>query len=320
MYYVKVHGDSSTIALLGLGLCKRNKQPNTITLSYVPTNLPNTPIICALLQGKVDLAWTLLRPDWNTNAWSTLIDVTTQKRPANVKHITMLMNPKSWMGSAWTPEWTWCLRAAATILSSSILEQQSEDSQIYDRVLSEYSSHTHLTMRNRRIYEIPHSCLYWFTQRGALLVNETTESELQMNLEDTLVGSKYWSSLLPIGYDLAREEFFYKHFPDDIPDEWSTADRLKSHGIGCVPTGTAVNHNIMFNRCLIRWISNIPCRHIWRGIELAIEEFTQRWEVYRPNTMETGIHEAYEQIDVDSWINEMESWSLVSKKRRFVEV
>ena len=317
LYHIKHRGDISALCLLGLGLCKAKKQPNTITLLTLPEGLPNTPIIRALVQGKTDLAWMLLRPDWNTTSWTTLESLIKVKHPSALKYIGMLQNPKPWMDIAYTPEWTWCLRSIATILACSPKPLNIyEEPKSYDRVISNYICHTGFSMRHRRVYEIPLESLYWHTKRGSLTVDKTTENELQIDLEDSLAGSKYWDGALPVGYDLEREEFYYVHFPDDIPDEWSAENRKKSHGHGVVPVGV-VNHNVMFNRCLIRWFNKLPCNYLWRGFEIAIEEFTHRWEVYRPQTLETGIHEAYEQIDVDSWLHEMESWSLNSKKRQF---
>jgi hypothetical protein len=318
LYHVKNRGDISALCLLGRGLCRAKKQPNTITLLTLPEGLPNTPIIRALIQGKTDLAWMLLRPDWTTTSWANLKTVIQQKNPQTTKYLDMLSNPKTWMGLAYTPEWTWCLRSIATVLACSLVPfTVHDDTQNFDRVMSDYICHTGFSMRHRRVYEVPNECLYWHTKRGALSINETTVNELQLNLEDSLAGSKYWDEYLPIGYDIEREEFFYLHFPDDIPDEWSAETKKKSHGHGPVPVG-AVNHNIVFNRCLIRWFNKLPCIHLWRGFEIAIEEFTQRWEVYRPQSLETGIHEAYEEIDVDSWLHEMESWSLNSKRPQFV--
>lgn len=317
LYHVKNRGDISSLCLLGLGLCTPKKQPNNITLLTLPEGLPNTPIVRALVQGKADLAWMLLRPDWNTSSWDNLKAVLQHKHYSALKYLDMLSNPKAWMGNAYSPEYTWCLRSIATVLTCSPVPLTIyNEPASFDRVLSEYICHTGFTMRHRRLYEVPNACLYWHTKRGSLTVHETTQNELQMNLEDSLAGSKYWDEYLPIGYDLEREEFFYVHFPDDIPDEWSNETKKKSHGCGPVPCGK-VNHNIIFNRCLIRWFNGIPCKQLWRGFEIAIEEFTHRWEVYRPHTLETGIHEAYEQIDVDSWLHEMESWSLSSKKKQF---
>ena len=317
-YHVRYNGDGSTLSLLGVGLCKRKKQPNMITLSSLPEGLPDTPIVRALVQGKVYLAWTLLRPDWNTTAWPTLMTVAKVKHHKHIKHLEMLMDSKSWMGPHAKHEYTWCLRALATILVSNTIAYTFRDEpQVFDRVLADYTPHTNLSMRKRRHYDVPYGSLYWFTKRGSIKVNETTETELMINLEDNLLGSKYWTHYLPIGYDLGREEFFYTHFPDDIPDEWSTASRMKSHGYGGVPTGD-VNHGVMFNNCLIRWFGSVPCKSVWRGFEIALEEFSQRWSVHRPDTLEKGIHQAYEEIDVDTWIHEMETWSLTTKKRRFV--
>lgn len=321
LYNVKLRGDSSTLALLALGLCSYKKEPNTTTLSSVPVGLPNTPVIRALVQGKVDLAWMLLRPDWTKTSWTTLMNVCSIKHPKYMNYIKMLMNPVSWMGDTYTNEYTWHLRALATILTCTTgTLDLHEDVSAYTKILDEHHPHTNLSMRNRRLYEIPYGCLYWFTARGAKRVDETTEYELMIDLEDTLVGSKYWTPYLPIGYDFERENFFHTHFPDDIPDEWSTASRMKSHGYGGVPTGNNINHSVMFNRCLIRWFGLIPCRYIWRGLEIAVEEFTQRWNRCIPKTLEAGIYQAYEEADIELWIHEMDSWSLTSKKRRFVSV
>lgn len=321
LYNVKLRGDTSSLALLGVGLCAHKKEPNTTTLQTIPSSLPNTPIVRALVQGKLDLAWTLLRPNWNTTAWPTLADVNNVKHPLYKNYLEMLMKPECWMGAAYTPEYLWPLRALATILicsTNTLSLDLNESPSTYSRILDDYTPHTNLSMRNRRLYEIPYGCLYWFTKRGSLCVNQTTQSELMIDFEDTLVGSKYWTRYLPIGYDYEREEFFHTHFPDDIPDEWSTASRMKSHGYGGVPTGNNINHSVMFNRCLLRWFGSIPCRYIWRGLEIAVEEYTQRWNGATPENLERGIHEAYETADIDSWIHEMDSWSLSSKKRRFV--
>ena len=319
MYNVKYAGDTSVLSLLGLGLCYGKKQPNTITLIKVPEPLPNVPVVRALLQGKVDLAWSILRPEWSKNPWELLRNILSVKNKHTLPYFDEVATAEKWMRSLWTPNLLWCFRAVATVLvattgSLTIMDEYNS----YNHILESYARHTNLSMRKRRLYEVPYECLYWLTTRGWNRVNETTESEIQLNLEDSLKGSKYWSSLLPIGYDLSREEFFYKHFQDDIPDEWSTLARLKSHGYGSVPVGNKICHSTILNRCLVRWFSHIPSKSVWRGFEIALEEFTQRWRYKAPSSLEDGIHEAYEEKDVDSWINEMESWSLNPKKPRFV--
>jgi hypothetical protein len=105
--------------------------------------------------------------------------------------------------------------------------------------------------RARRVYKIPVECLYWITARGReLSVYDTTEKEIMGSLEKpgALWGSEYWDEVaveldeergwLAVKEDAAvREAFYDTHFPDDIPDEWSKAERAKSHGSGVLQRG-----------------------------------------------------------------------------------
>jgi len=54
-------------------------------------------------------------------------------------------------------------------------------------------------------------------------------------------GCGFWADVLATYADEkgwvteeAQEAFYEFAFPDDIPDEWSKADQLKSHGSGCL--------------------------------------------------------------------------------------
>jgi hypothetical protein len=319
MYHVKNVGDTSVLSLLGLGLCEHTKEPNVLVPIEIPGTLPKTPIISSLIQGKVDLAWTLLRPEWSNNAWESIQAVVAVKHPKQAEYLNIIMNAEKWMGSVWDVKYTWCLRAMATLLASSnsdltlFVERDN-----FDHIMSMYNKHTDLTMRSRRICTIPRQCLYWFTKRGRLLVNQSNEEELQINLEDALTGSKYWSKFLPIGYDMEREEFYSRHFPDDIPDEWSKESRAVSHGYGSTPVGDKINHSNLLNGCLVKWFGNIPSKYVWRGFEIALEVFVNKWRYGKPPSIEIGIHRAYEEKSIESFITEMSSWSLNPKRRKFV--
>lgn len=99
-----------------------------------------------------------------------------------------------------------------------------------------------------RSLAIPRICLYGITARGRMRQTESTAGALR-DIEPSLVGP-YWDSVLGVykrtadGHiiwpsDAALEAFYAKHFPDDIPDEWSLADQEKSHGAGVLgPTET----------------------------------------------------------------------------------
>ncbi len=99
-----------------------------------------------------------------------------------------------------------------------------------------------LGRRARRIYTIPSSALYAMAARGAQPVTETTTDELR-NAHNTFHLSPYWSAICPqtlrCDEDYIWENFLNKVFlQDDIPEEWSKTDQLKSHGpgLGAKPT------------------------------------------------------------------------------------
>lgn len=114
----------------------------------------------------------------------------------------------------------------------------------------------------RRVYSVPPQAL-WLTARGRETVYKSNEGELRGSLErpGRLWGSVYWDEVADSlgGWeairsdDLVREDFYDLHFPDDIPDEWSSADRGKSHGNGVLQPGQEPS----FGRFLA-WFSAYP--------------------------------------------------------------
>ena len=101
----------------------------------------------------------------------------------------------------------------------------------------------HKGPREARQYIIPSICLYGITERGRMKQSESTLNRLR-SIEDNLTGP-YWNTMLRevkakresnnkitwVSED-SMEEFYEKHFSDDIPDEWPLTDQLKSHGPG----------------------------------------------------------------------------------------
>jgi hypothetical protein len=318
-FHAKSRGDSSTLALLGMGLMNQSEEPNTITLMNFPQGLEDTPLARALLQGKSDLAWSLLRPLWKTGAWEILTQVLTYKHPHCADLFSLLKTSENWMQSAWIPEWEWCIRAfaCATVCSHAIVILSEEAPPSLD-LSSERLNYMDLPMRRRRLYQIPLDCLYWMTRRGSLRVNQSNETELTGMLEDGFVGSRFWHTKMPVD-DESRETFYQTYFPNDIPDEWSRESRLMSHGQGVLPVGDSIDHSIIISRCLARWFASIPCKTSWRGLEKGLAEFQRRWSVKLPPTLQWGIHEAYSNEALpDEWVLQMASWSLEAKKREFV--
>lgn len=100
--------------------------------------------------------------------------------------------------------------------------------------------------RKARIYEIPTEALTPTTTRGSLSTRYTNIGELRDPVPSLFEGCAWWRARLEaVGAaqdeetgavvfpsDSVLEEFYAIHFPDDIPDEWSMEDQLKSHGRG----------------------------------------------------------------------------------------
>lgn len=100
--------------------------------------------------------------------------------------------------------------------------------------------------RKARIYEIPTEALTPTTTRGSLAVRYTNIGELRDPVPSLFEGCAWWRARLEeagatqdeetgavvFQSDDALEAFYAAHFPDDIPDEWSLEDQLKSHGRG----------------------------------------------------------------------------------------
>ena len=103
--------------------------------------------------------------------------------------------------------------------------------------------------RSRREFAIPREALLCVTERGRMRSKEGTLGTLYRIHErlEAGEGCGFWTDVLATymnekGFGVephwvteeAEEAFYEFAFPDDIPDEWSKADQLKSHGPGCL--------------------------------------------------------------------------------------
>jgi hypothetical protein len=95
------------------------------------------------------------------------------------------------------------------------------------------------SLRKRRVYRIRSEALLYLTDRSSQERIISSEQDIQDNLLQTLLESPYWIDILD-GYmkngkwksDSYLEMFYETYFIGDIPDEWSSQDREKSHGRG----------------------------------------------------------------------------------------
>jgi hypothetical protein len=162
--------------------------------------------------------------------------------------------------------------------------------------------------RARRELSVPIQCLYWLTARGRdISVYDTTEKELMGSLErpGKLWGSGYWDEAAEAvgGWeavrndDEAREAFYDREFPDDIPDEWSRADYAKSHGGGVLQRGGKATAAEWARR----WFSQLRSAVIWNGVATGLEELKRVDAATAPPGVPAALWEALEPVDAASW-------------------
>jgi hypothetical protein len=93
--------------------------------------------------------------------------------------------------------------------------------------------------RKRRFFSISVCDLYGMCLRGCMTMNEDTESSLLM-AHKTYYTSNIWKNEPGPTHAYSDDDMIVERwetlieriFPDDIPDEWSKEERLKSHGPG----------------------------------------------------------------------------------------
>lgn len=138
--------------------------------------------------------------------------------------------------------------------------------------------------RQRRALVIPIDCLYWVTARGREgSVYDSNEKELlrwRFARPQALWGSGYWDTVAEEfgGWEAiaegaeAQEAFYDREFPDDIPDEWSKAERAKSHGGGVLQRGCSASPM----EWLRRWFGPVSSAVVWDGVGLGIRALRER--------------------------------------------
>ncbi len=107
-----------------------------------------------------------------------------------------------------------------------------------------------LDRRAARHNEIPAAALHKGTVRGSIPARYTNITDIRDPVPLLAEGCRWWraalasagitvdeeASTIEFPDDDVIEAFYARHFPDDIPDEWSTRDQQKSHGRGCSET------------------------------------------------------------------------------------
>ena len=184
-----------------------------------------------IVTGLVEVAW---KPSFAHKTYETLEEgIEDCLNRGKIKEAWLLSQQKPLNES---------LEDAAVRISQSSKVPFQPETQIYTSLLKELVSaiadwDSEQSMRKRRIYSPKPEAIVSMCER----TYKNTEADIMGGLEQSLFESPYWKAILAQygsvdGQEMQwaterlKEQFYETYFTDDIPDEWSAADREKSHG------------------------------------------------------------------------------------------
>ena len=88
-------------------------------------------------------------------------------------------------------------------------------------------------------------------------------------------GCPFWDDVIASSDPLNREAFYQEFFPDDIPDEWTKADKQKSHGDGLLAPNERPNllkyaRNHLSRLSRMCWVSPMEVHKIVEESHISI--------------------------------------------------
>ena len=135
-----------------------------------------------------------------------------------------------------------------------------------------------LGRKSYRIYSIPTTCLYGTMGRGRIPWQSSTVSQLN---ETHLIGCPFWEEALSeyavidtntIHWN-SEEQFYDRYFPDDLPDEWTKAEKERSHGDGLL----APQETVHLGKYARRFLSQ--CARLAWSSRTAVRTFLEQHPV-----------------------------------------
>jgi len=224
---------------------------------------PNDAVIDCLKRGKLKEAWLLGRSIAISDQWKLLDTLAIELDRSSELAIVKTLRPSAYE----------CLAAAYVLVSLDHITWLSSQKPLENNIPDEVTDTIEIwtsesSMRKRRAIKPRVEALLYLTERSHL--SQGCQNELQVNFEETLKHSPYWldvlSDYMKNGQwisDRNKEEFYDTHFPDDIPDEWSLADREISHGHGLgklieQSRSRFIHHTLQHSKSLEIWDSSFP--------------------------------------------------------------
>ena len=257
--------------------------------------------IRALYQGKARSAWWMAQRWEDKRVWSVLESYSAHRYPTFLWDA--LRNYEHLLGYR-SPEYDAIMRCVAVLSCCLSLEQYeksrkelpSELTAIQKNALERWASC--VGRKKRRIYTIPTACLYGVTERGrhswyvpplktegSILClsdrgSHTNIRELN-DIESGMIGCPFWEEAIAEYGTIEKriqwnsdddlEEFYDRYFPDDIPDEWTKAEKAVSHGGGLLGPSEVVTLFKYSRSTFTKW-----SRLAWNTQELVQKRLDQK--------------------------------------------
>ena len=292
--------DASVLALLSYGLADI-KEPDRVSPIVIKSKTQSDlelAFLRACKQGKARLAFDLARPLWfDRNRMDTLL--------LSLKDHPFLYKLK---------KDSWAEKAAAIGFVCMTEKTKPITMKVPDYVSTLLDEWSQLKGRSRRVYAIPHECLYFITRRGRQKNTISSRKEGWVTSLESLRGCPFWNEALEnVVDDESKEKFYETYFPDDIPDEWSLEDQQKSHGYA-VLIGDEIPNTEKFIR---KWFRGVESCVAWMGVADSLRLFENLKFELTGQSLHDSIESAY---TLEPLIEAMNSWHLAPVKMRVKEI
>lgn len=287
--------DHSLWQILVLG--RKGVAPPDRLTRRVPTGIPFTKekevyLVRALYQGKARCAWWMAqRIDaarvWELLRWYTGAHVADAYREAYMLCLTALQEYDQLLGYR-SDEYDVIVCCAAVLALCLTPSQQGESLRPMMEALDPRAAvklaewETVYGRTQARVYSLPTGCLYGVTLRGRSKWSQHNRGQLY-DIENALVGCPFWDDAIAeygtihdnggrIDWqsDDARETFYSRYFPDDIPDEWTREEKQKSHGDGVL----GPHEKVTLWKYAARFLS-LPSRLAWGEHKRAMDSIKE---------------------------------------------
>ena len=228
--------DNSLIAIL-LD-CNTVDRVTPKTPPFIQTTDPNLLYFYrALYQGKARSAWAMSRKI--PNLWSVLREYGSYLSPLYAPCFDILEQYEDLLGYK-SDAYDIIIQCFSVLMLC--LSDSKRVASFQERTIPSRTFTIPVGRKAARFYSIPSLALYG-TRRGATLCTHYHVNGLY-DSEKGIKGCPFWDEVLQEYQrhgkwvsDDAQSAFYDLYFPDDIPDEWSKEEKMKSHGQGLLNAG-----------------------------------------------------------------------------------